>query len=184
MFAPALLSMCAAPDERTFPSMTGAPPTEQWIAIGSADVDTDYSRNGYDGDRAHAFSFVAGAWWWGESFGSAGEAEIASSHHSVTAAGITDDLQTWNLRVGGRIGWRGLAEQLVVFGRGGVEWRADNGDHVTAISDEGFGVYGGVGMEWRLGPHAGLSPDLTWSVADVNGNSSQTAVGLALVIRF
>lgn len=171
-------------EERTLPSMASRPPDERFVSIGFYDIDTRYDTSDVEGDRDEAFSYSAGAWWWGENFGRGAEAQILYSRHEATVSGRTDDLQTWNVMVGARLGWKGLDDRLVGYVRGGGLWRTDNGDGFTAISDDGLGVYGGVGLEVRLGSHLALSPDVLWTWADVAEESTQTAVGLALVVRF
>lgn len=184
MIASSILALLSSLDERALPSMTSRPPSEQWVSIGFHDIDTDYLSSDVEGDRARGISFDAGAWWWGAQFGTAAEAQVLYSNHEATDSGITGDLETWNLMLGARLGWRGLGQHVVAYGRGGALWRADNGDGFGEMSDEGFGVYGGVGLELRLGPHIALAPDILWSWADVAGPSTQTAVGVALVVRF
>ncbi len=182
---PSLASHAAPPgDERAIPSMASRPPDERWISIGLYDIDTRFAASDIEGDRDEAFSYCAGAWWWGDEFGSAAEAQILYSRHEATVSGNTGDLETWNLMVGGRLGWRGLHEHLVAYARGGALWRNDNGDNFTAINDDGLGVYGGLGLEVRVGSHVALSPELLWTWADVSEDSTQSAVGLALVVRF
>lgn len=178
------LTALAPIEERGIPSMASRPPDEQWIAFGLFDVDTDYDPSDVDGDRAKAFSYGAGAWWWGESFGNGAEAQILYLDHEATVGGVTDDLVTWNVMVGARAGWRGFGDRVVAYGRGGALWRTDNGDGFTAISDDGFGVYGGLGLEVRVGSRFAIAPEMLWTWADVAEESTQTAAGVSLVLRF
>lgn len=164
--------------------MAAKPPDERWIAIGYYDVDTRYGDSDVEGDEDGAYSYGAGAWWWGDTFGSAAESQITYSHHEASVGSENGKLATWNVMVGARLGWKGLDDHLVAYARGGGLWRTDNGDHFTAISDDGFGVYGGLGIEARLDSHFALSPEFLWTWADVAEESTQTAVGVSLVIRF
>lgn len=180
------LASFAAPlrDERAIPSMASKPPDERWISIGFYDIDTRFESSDIAGDGDEAFSYGAGAWWWGDEFGSAAEAQILYSRHEATVSGNTGELQTWNLMVGARLGWRGIDDHFIPYARAGALWRNDNGDEFTAINDDGLGVYGGLGIEVRLGSHFALSPEILWTWADVSDDSTQAAAGLALVVRF
>lgn len=181
----AALSALPGVDDRVFPSMTSRPPSEEWIAMGFYDLDTDYEPADVAGDRDGTFSYCAGAWWWGDDFGTAAESQILYAHHSATVEGNSGHLDTWNVMVGARLGWRGLSNNVIAYGRGGALWRTDNGDDFTAISDDGFGVYGGLGVEFRIaGGRFSLAPDVLWTWADVKEESTQTGLGLSLVMRF
>lgn len=171
--------------EATAPSGFIQPATEQWISLGGMYVDTQYLASGYDGDSSGAVGMSFGAWWWQPSnMGGAAEASwIYDSHHAATL-GAQGDVETWDLMLGGRFGLRTDNDRWVVYGKGGLLYRIDSGDHLHTKSSDGFGGYIGAGVEIRMGEQFALAPEFMWTFADVAGNSRQFVAGVSFVVRF
>jgi len=161
------------------------PASEQWISLGGMYVDTQYLAAGYDGDSSGAVGMSLGAWWWQPSnMGGAAEASwIYDAHHAATL-GAQGDVATWDLMLGGRFGVRADDDRWVVYGKGGLLYRIDSGDHLNTKSSDGFGGYLGAGVEMRMGEQFALAPEFMWTFADVAGNSRQFVAGLSFVVRF
>ena len=158
---------------------------EQWVAIEGMMVDTEYLASGYSGDESGAFGMSFGAWWWQpNNLGGAIESSWIYDSHSATSAIGKGNVDTWDLMLGGRFGVRSDSDRWVVYGKGGVLYRVDDGNHFSTISSDGWGGYIGAGVELRLSDHFAVAPDFMWTFADVAGDSRQFIAGVSLVVRF
>jgi Outer membrane protein beta-barrel domain len=159
--------------------------SEQWISISALFVDTQYLTADYSGDRSTGLGMSFGAWWWQpNNLGGAAEWSFFYDGHHATALGLSGDVDTWDLMLGGRFGVRSDSGRWVAYGKGGALYRIDEGNHANTISSDGWGGYVGAGVEWRMSEHFALAPDCTWTFADVAGSSRQFVAALNFVVRF
>ena len=174
----------AQPGDTTPPGFI-PPASEQWISIGGMFVDTQYLAASYSGDESGGVGMSFGAWWWQPSnIGGAVEAAWLYDSHNAKVSGVAGDVETWDLMLGGRFGWRTDSDRWVLYGKGGLLYRIDTGDHVATTSSDGFGGYLGAGVELRFDENLALAPEFMWTFADVAGNSHQFVAGVNFVVRF
>jgi opacity protein-like surface antigen len=150
-----------------------------WISVGYYAIDGSVDTPFPDGDSDEALSFDVGLYnWTTNEMGLGLELGYQKSTYEVGSSSLaTEDVDATRYLFGVRLADTQSTERWLYWARAGGMYREDEGD--LTGSDDGFGFYAGLGVEFRPTPKFGVGPEVLYSQAE-SFSANEWQLGLKL----